>query len=462
MKIIAATDFSAPATGATRTAARLARKVGGSLVLVRVIEPPAMLYPELAATGLEAMEAALRPQVEAQMKAAAAALSDEGVPVESRVLWGVPDQAIASCAAEEGAQLIVMGTHGRRAAARLLLGSVAERTVLAASCPVLVLREGSAPFDDWVKNSRPLRVVAGVDLSVASEAALAFVRTLRQLGPCDVTLVHDYWPPREYARLGLQGPRNVFETDAEVVQVLERELRAHIGELTGEGRSVLRVRAAWGRPGEALALEAESEHADVLVVGTHQPHGWERLRLGSAALSTIRATNVPVLCVPEKLRPAPTQPVDQPIPMLRRVLAPTDFSESGNAAVLFAYGIVRGSGGVVELCHVHERVLPTPLYAYEDKTGELSTKQRAEIDARLRALIPAGADKLGITTHVTVIDGGSTAEALVQAANRLGVDAVCLASHGRSGVAKAFLGSVAEAVLRRASRPVFVVRTGGH
>ena len=75
----------------------------------------------------------------------------------------------------------------------------------------------------------------------------------------------------------------------------------------------------------------------------------------------------------------------------------------------------------------------------------------------MRALVPADAAVLGITTHVSVIDGGKPAETIVAAAERLNVDAISLASHGRGGVARAVIGSVADAVVRSARRPVLVI-----
>jgi nucleotide-binding universal stress UspA family protein len=59
---------------------------------------------------------------------------------------------------------------------------------------------------------------------------------------------------------------------------------------------------------------------------------------------------------------------------------------------------------------------------------------------------------------VTVVDGGAAKEAIVQAARRLGADTIVVGSHGRTGAARAVLGSVAEAVVRHADRPVYVVR----
>ena len=119
------------------------------------------------------------------------------------------------------------------------------------------------------------------------------------------------------------------------------------------------------------------------------------------------------------------------IPGIFTVLAPTDLSADGNRAVGFAYALLAGHGGVVELGHVHERALPSPAYAYDRPEGKLSEADRARLVAELRALVPAEAERLGITTHVTVIDGREAARAILQAAERLLADSVVLGSHGR-------------------------------
>lgn len=461
MTIIAAVDFSPTSLNAARNAALLAKMFGDTLLLVRTVQPPALLYPELAAVGVEALETELRRNAATQLEQAAKTLAKEGAPVQTRVLSGVPEQALADCARTMNARMIVMGTHGRRAAARFFLGSVAERMVRAAPCPVLVLHEGSAPFESWAKSERPLRVMLAVDLSASSDAAVAWIGDLRKVAPCDVVLVHNYWPPHEYTRLGLHGPRDVFETDPEIVAVLERDLRARFSRLPGMGTVTVHVRAGWGRTADSLAIEAQAERADLLVTGTHQAQGWDRVRSGSNAIATLRSTHIPVLAIPLTAAPAVTKTTANAIPTIHSVLAATDFSPVADAAVAHAYSLLRGTGGVVELCHVRERVLPTPIYAYEDKTDALTPDARAALEGQLRALIPTDAEALGITTHVVVIDGGTPAEALGQAAERLGVDAVSIASHGRSGVSRAVVGSVAESLLRRSVKPVFVVRGRG-
>ena len=78
-----------------------------------------------------------------------------------------------------------------------------------------------------------------------------------------------------------------------------------------------------------------------------------------------------------------------------------------------------------------------------------------------RAEIPGDATEHGIATHVSVLEGRFAAEAILQAAKRLDVDAIALGSHGRRGLGRALLGSVAEEVARKAARPVLIVHRGG-
>ena len=82
---------------------------------------------------------------------------------------------------------------------------------------------------------------------------------------------------------------------------------------------------------------------------------------------------------------------------------------------------------------------------------------RARLETELRGLIPSDARERGITTHITVIDGGGAASAIGQAAERLVVDAVALGSHGKGGAVQALLGSVSRAVVENCRRPVLVI-----
>jgi nucleotide-binding universal stress UspA family protein len=148
--------------------------------------------------------------------------------------------------------------------------------------------------------------------------------------------------------------------------------------------------------------------------------------------------------------------VAPPPPEIRSILVPTDLSELSLQALPMAYALLRPHGGRVELCLVHERA-PAVEGADLRLALPLEDHQRDELELRLRALAPATAAAAGIFTRPTVIEGHRAADAVVQAAERLGVDLIVMASHGRSGLGRVLLGSVAEEVARRARPPVLIV-----
>lgn len=141
MTIIHPTDFSVEAQAAEREAARLARRLGGELLLLHVsVETP--LYGENA-FGMADVKRVYEAQArwaEARLADRADALTKDGVPSRWRRRVGTVHQAICDAAREEAADYIVMGTHGRSGIERLMLGSIADRVVRTAPCPVMTVR----------------------------------------------------------------------------------------------------------------------------------------------------------------------------------------------------------------------------------------------------------------------------------------------------------------------------------
>jgi len=131
------------------------------------------------------------------------------------------------------------------------------------------------------------------------------------------------------------------------------------------------------------------------------------------------------------------------------MLVATYLSEPSKDLVRRAYGQLRAGGGHVELLHVHLSDLPG---------SPLTVERRSALETEMEALVPPDARSLGIETKVSVVEGRAAAEVILQAADRAGVDLIAVGSHGRSGIKRALLGSVAEAVARHASRPVVILR----
>jgi nucleotide-binding universal stress UspA family protein len=462
--IICATDFSDTCDHALDWAAAVARRWNAHIELLYVMPPPSTSLEALV-TDLGVMEgAAHAAAVERLELVARNAEVPLGVQIRARVLQGEPPAVICEVAAETQAMMIVLGSHGRSAVGRWILGSVADRTVRVADRPVAVIPPPRESRDQVVAamrdTERPLRVLAGIDLQPTAARVITFVSELKRRQPCDVTFIHFYWPQEEIERLGLQGPRNLLETDPEVATNLEPRLRRALGPLSANPRVKLAIRPAWGEPAANLLVAAQESDADLIVIGAEERHGLSRLMHPSVASSLGHQPHhyVPVIYLPAPRRKAAEADASPRIPLFLTILAPTDLSPAGNRAVGYAYSLLRARPGVVELCYVHEHVLPNPPYAYDDVPGRLTPARRAAIDRELRALVPAAAEGFGITTHVSIIDGGAAAKAIVQAAERFNVDVISMGSHGRSGIARVLLGSVTEEVTRHAGKPVLVVR----
>jgi universal stress protein A len=147
-RILVPTDFSETSDAALRYARTLAETFSASLHLVHAFEDPyaaGALAPEVyGAVPQELRDSALQ---------LAATNLDERLSTADRdrfrgttaVVMGAPAAAIVKYATDHGIDLIVMGTHGRGGVAHLLLGSVAEKVVRTAPCPVLSVREPATP-----------------------------------------------------------------------------------------------------------------------------------------------------------------------------------------------------------------------------------------------------------------------------------------------------------------------------
>jgi len=141
-KILVATDFGDRAAYAFDSAVELAGKLGATVHLLHVIGIPALGVPEIGvALTSTAMESTVLA-AQAQLDRLVARYPDAGIA--TLLATGDPRELIPSAARNLGADLIVVGTHGRRGLRRALLGSVAEHVVRGASCPVLAIRAPAA------------------------------------------------------------------------------------------------------------------------------------------------------------------------------------------------------------------------------------------------------------------------------------------------------------------------------
>ena len=290
-RILAPTDFSPLAGQACPLAAQLANRLEAGLVVFHAI-------PLLAMTGeIQAMKRRTRESVLDDTRESLRAWMEAAVPEEWRrflaieVQLAVGDPAQQIAAAADGADLIVMGTHGRSGLAHLVMGSVTAAVLRTARVPVLALRAGQA--------DRPLtavkRILWATDLSATSEGAWRYALLLADMLAAEVFLLHVVSAAQVVVGPGLPVPSPGEWLDAEIA-ARDRDLASRQGEVEARGLAARR-KVTVGAPAATILAEAEVEQADLIVTGTHGRRGLPHVLLGSVAETVIRKAPCPVLAV---------------------------------------------------------------------------------------------------------------------------------------------------------------------
>jgi nucleotide-binding universal stress UspA family protein len=142
-RILVPTDFSPQSERAWDVARKLARAVGAEIELLHVFVPSPPPYVDAPFPAVEVTDlyASTRQWVEDQLGQWAAKARGEGLAVKTDLRDGVAYKEIVAAARDVGADLIAIGTHGYSGVERLLLGSVADKVVRLAHCPVLAVRQ---------------------------------------------------------------------------------------------------------------------------------------------------------------------------------------------------------------------------------------------------------------------------------------------------------------------------------
>lgn len=136
----------------------------------------------------------------------------------------------------------------------------------------------------------------------------------------------------------------------------------------------------------------------------------------------------------------------------RKLLIATDFSDGGDEALDRAVEIAKPSGAEIEILHVIELAEEFPFVTVStDDYGVLYLSVDRQLTERANRIIAAG-----VPCTTKIIEGSAVAD-ITKRARDIGADVIVVGTHGRTGLAHAMLGSVAERVVRRASCPVLTV-----
>lgn len=287
--VLCPTDFSDISARAEHYAAALARHYDAALHLLHV-DPP---MPVMAPYGEIPVDARMfeeqREVAGAELAAAADRARARGLRVDTTMKGGHPAREILALADKAQVDMLVIGTHGRGGVEHLLLGSVAEKIVRKATCPVLVVPPG-APADT---DANFARILCPIDGSAASAHALTYALSLARETDGHVTLLYVVEPvpaAGEFGALDVEEYRRAAEAHARTV--LRDAVPADV-------RAWCRIdeRVTTGKPSERIIDAAATERADVIVMGVRGRGAIDLLAFGSTTNEVIRRAACPVLAV---------------------------------------------------------------------------------------------------------------------------------------------------------------------
>lgn len=203
-------------------------------------------------------------------------------------------------------------------------------------------------------------------------------------------------------------------------------------------------------PPNAIVSYADNRDIDVIVAGTHGRRGLQRLLIGSVAEEVLRTASCPVLTVRGDEERAAGGSV-------RNILVPVDFSEASMEALRHAKELALTYGAQITLLHAVEEVVYPSAYGIEPT----NMPGPQVIDRVEQNLAELARTELGYEHVVVEANVGYAPSTILDYANGHDIDLVVIATHGRTGLERMLLGSVAERVVRRSPAPVFVVKSFG-
>jgi nucleotide-binding universal stress UspA family protein len=256
------------------------------------------------------------------------------------------------------------------------------------------------------------------------------------------------------ARLILCRALSATKLQPEQIVAAVGDARAYVqgvaDQLAGRG-SIVETTIPWGEPGDEILEQVRSARADLVVMATHGRSGLGRWLYGSVADEVLRRASVPIFLVP----PGSDEPwSDHHAP---RILVPLDGSQLGEAALEPARAWATQLGSEIVLV----RVIPFPPYSsFGDSSGYVVALDPESDLAAAQAYLSEVAERLRSTVKQVRVRAelGEPSVAIARIAADEKANLIVMATHGRSGLARLVLGSIATGTLRRAHVPLLLVR----
>jgi nucleotide-binding universal stress UspA family protein len=271
-----------------------------------------------------------------------------------------------------------------------------------------------------------------------SNIALPLARTMARETSAPITLLRVVPQPYTLAE------RTAFDETAEALKRIAEELASGGVEV----ESILRR----GEVVDEILQVCREQAADLIVMRTHGRAGVSRAVLGSVTQRVVAESGVPVVLL---------RPGGRRITHLRKLLVPIDGSPGGAVALGIATGLAKATGATMRLLEVAVQI-PTYVYAGEiyGGMGYIDSAWEAETFSRARSYVKGIVERVrtaGVSVDGEARQAPNVADTIVAMADEVESDMIVMSTQALTGPARALLGSVADAVVRRAHCPVLLV-----
>lgn len=258
--ILYLTDFSEPSEAALPFAASIARRFGAEIYALHIFRPAAYSYttPEMTIAAIEAEEEAAKVEMQA-VESQLAGLAHESIVKRGVGVWdGVKDSI-----RDLHIDLVVLGTHGRTGAEKIVLGSVAEEIFRRSPVPVLTI--GPGVRSSVHNGGRFHRVLFATDFTAPSLAAAAHAVSLARENQAHLTLLHVMRHPKQRnAEERKQFELSVAEAIHKLYETVPKDAELHYQP---------EVAVEYGEPAERIVETAKGRGADLIVLGVRDAEG---------------------------------------------------------------------------------------------------------------------------------------------------------------------------------------------
>jgi nucleotide-binding universal stress UspA family protein len=300
------------------------------------------------------------------------------------------------------------------------------------------------------------RILVPTDFSASSQVALARAEEIARSNGAELFVLHVCKEHEQHAggETGVMAAQTMADEHAAAGNALA-SIQAQL-----ETRGICaRTTHVVGVPHEKILDSVAYEKIDLVVMGTRGRRGITRLVLGSVAERVLRTSRAPVMVCHAKeqaLKTSAVQPVlsASEADCIRIILVPTDFEPSSDGAVIAAFALAAQLGAVVHLLHAYRAIVIPNASGVGSIPYEMLNRHARE---RLHRVAEPYQGSLSLGKCLAIM--GEPCSTIVETAAELEADLIVVGTHGRTGIKRAYLGSVAEKTVREVGCAVLIAKS---